>query len=51
MCVCVCVFYPHARVFALLYVYEYTVTVFRHPRRGHQIPLQMAVGHHVVARK
>jgi hypothetical protein len=33
----------------LFYVYEYTVTVFRHTRRGHQIPLQMVVGHHVVA--
>jgi hypothetical protein len=30
-------------------VYEYTVAVFRHGRRGHQIPLQMAVNHHVVA--
>ena len=34
----------------LFYVYEYTVTVFRHTRRGHQIPLQMTVSHHVVAR-
>jgi len=33
----------------LFYVYEYTVAVFRHTRRGHQIPLQMAVSHHVVA--
>jgi hypothetical protein len=32
----------------LLYLYEYTVAV-RHTRRGHQIPLQMAVSHHVVA--
>jgi hypothetical protein len=30
-------------------VYEYTVAVFRHTRRGHQIPLQMVVSHHVVA--
>jgi len=28
---------------------EYTVAVFRHTRRGYQIPLQMAVSHHVVA--
>jgi hypothetical protein len=28
---------------------EYTVAVFRHTRRGHQIPLQMFVSHHVVA--
>jgi hypothetical protein len=33
----------------LLYVCEYTVAVFRHTRRGRQIPLQMAVSHHVVA--
>jgi hypothetical protein len=30
-------------------VYEYTVPVFGHTRRGHQIPLQMVVSHHVVA--
>jgi hypothetical protein len=28
---------------------KYTVTVFRHPRRGHQISLRMVVSHHVVA--
>ena len=34
----------------LFYVYvQYTVAFFRHTRRGHQIPLQMAVSHHVVA--
>jgi hypothetical protein len=33
----------------LLYVCEYTVAVFRHTRRGHQISLQMVVSHHVVA--
>jgi len=31
-----------------IYVYEYTVTVFRHTRRGHWIPLQMVVSHCVV---
>ena len=35
--------------FYLFYLYEYTVMVFRHTRRGHQIPLQMVVSHHVVA--
>jgi hypothetical protein len=31
-------------------VCEYTVAVFRHTRRrGHRIPLQMVVSHHVVA--
>jgi hypothetical protein len=33
----------------LFYVYVYTVTVFRHTRRGHQVTLQMVVSHHVVA--
>jgi hypothetical protein len=28
----------------LLYVYEYIVAIFRHTRRGHQIPLQMMLG-------
>jgi hypothetical protein len=32
----------------LFYVCEYTVAVFRHVRRGHWIPLQMFVSHHVV---
>jgi hypothetical protein len=31
-----------------VYVYEYIVAVFRHTRRGHQIPLQMVVSQHVV---
>jgi hypothetical protein len=31
------------------YIYEYTVAVFGHTRRGHQFPLQMVVSHHVVA--
>jgi hypothetical protein len=33
----------------LFYAYEYTIVLFRHTRRGHQIPLQMVVSHHVVA--
>jgi hypothetical protein len=33
----------------LFYVYEYTVAVIRHTRRGHQTPLQMLVSHDVVA--
>jgi hypothetical protein len=32
----------------LFHVYEYTVAVFRQIRRGHQIPLQILVRHHVV---
>jgi hypothetical protein len=31
-----------------LYVYEYTVAIFRHTRRWHQIPLQMVVSYYVV---
>ena len=31
------------RFIYLFYVYEYTVAVFRHTRRGHQIPFQMVV--------
>jgi hypothetical protein len=33
----------------LFYVCEYIVALFRLPRRGHQIPLQMVVSHHVLA--
>jgi uncharacterized protein YlaI len=33
----------------LCYVCKYTVSVFRHTTRGHQILLQMVVSHHVVA--
>ena len=36
-------------IYLFIYVYEYTVAVFRHTRRGHQIPLHMVVSHHVVA--
>ena len=35
--------------FYLFYFYEYTVAVFRHIRREHQIPLEIVVSHHVVA--
>ena len=33
----------------LFIIHKYTVTVFRHPRRGHQISLQVVVTYHVVA--
>jgi hypothetical protein len=36
-------------LFILFYLHEYTVAVFSHTRRGHQIPLQIVVSHHVVA--
>jgi hypothetical protein len=35
--------------FFKFYLYEYSVAVFRHTRRGHQISLQMVMSHHVVA--
>lgn len=33
----------------LFYLYEYTVAVFQHTRRGYQIALQMVTSHHAVA--
>jgi hypothetical protein len=33
----------------LIYLYGYTVADFRHTRRGHRIPLQIVVSHHVIA--
>jgi len=33
----------------IYFMHEYSVAVFRHTRRGHQISLQMVVSHHVVA--
>jgi hypothetical protein len=33
----------------LFIICKYSVAVFRHPRRGRQISLQMVVSHHVVA--
>jgi hypothetical protein len=33
----------------LFIIYKYTVAVFRHTRRGHQISLQMVLSYHVVA--
>ena len=33
----------------LFIICKYTVAVFSHPRRGHQISLRMVVSHHVVA--
>jgi hypothetical protein len=33
----------------LFYIYEYIVAIFRHTKRGHLIPMQMVVIHHVVS--
>jgi hypothetical protein len=30
-------------------IHKYTIAVLRHTRRGHQVPLQQVVSHHVVA--
>ena len=35
--------------FKMYFLCEYIVAVYRHTRRGCQIPLQMVVSHHVVA--
>ena len=46
----VCLGLRSARIKGLcLYVCEYTVVLFRHTRRGHQISLQLVVSYHVVA--
>jgi hypothetical protein len=46
-----CCFETGPFFFKELYIFciWYTVVVFRHTRRGHQIPLQMFVSHQVVA--
>jgi hypothetical protein len=36
-------------LFIYYYLYEYIVVAFKHTGRGHQIPLQMVVSHHVIA--
>ena len=41
---CVCTLHTHTHTHT-----KYTVTLFRHTRKGHWIPLQMVVNHHVVA--
>jgi hypothetical protein len=33
------------QIIYLFYVYEHTVSLFRHTSRGHSIPLQMVVSH------
>ena len=42
-------FFFSLRFIYLFYACEYTVFLFRHTRKGHQIPLQMVVSHHVVS--
>jgi hypothetical protein len=44
------IFFLKKDLFIYLFIIcKYTVTVFRHSRRGHQISLWMVVSHHVVA--
>ena len=42
-------FFFFKRIINLFYLYEYTVAVFRHTKRGHQISLQLVVSHHMAA--
>ena len=42
-------FFFFLNFFICLILCEYTVIVFRHTKRGHRIPLQITVKHHVVA--
>jgi hypothetical protein len=42
-------FFLFLDLFIYFYECEDTVTVFRHTRRGHWVPLQMVVSHLVVA--
>ena len=54
---CLCLFLSFERfIYLFIYLFTYlfnvcgySVAVFRHTRRGHWIPLQMVVSHHVVA--
>jgi hypothetical protein len=42
-------FFLSLRFIYLFIICKYTVAVFRHSRRGHQISVQMVVSHHVDA--
>ena len=43
------VYFNFLKILIYLYIYLYKCSVFRHTRRGHCIPLQMVVSHHVAA--
>jgi hypothetical protein len=43
------VFYIKNFLKDLFIICKYTIAVFRHTRRGHQISIWMVVSHHVVA--
>jgi hypothetical protein len=47
--VVVVVLFLKIHLFMSCYVCEYTIVVCRHTRRGHWVPLQVVVSHHVVA--
>jgi hypothetical protein len=40
-------FLSFLKIYLFIFMYEYTVAIFSHTRRGHQIPLQMVVSYHV----
>jgi hypothetical protein len=42
-------FFFFFKSYLFIIICKYTVAVFGHSRRGHQIPLEMVVSHHVVA--
>jgi hypothetical protein len=44
-----CYVFFFLKIYLLFIICKYTVAVFRHTRRGHQISLRMVVSHHVVA--
>jgi hypothetical protein len=48
--VCLFILFFFKKDFIYLFIIcKYTVAVFRHTRRGHQISLRVVVSHHVVA--
>jgi hypothetical protein len=49
LCVLLCLAFFKKDIDKYISLYEYIVALFRHTRKGCQIPLQMVVSHHVVA--
>jgi hypothetical protein len=41
-------FFFYIKIYIFTIISKYTVAIFRHTRRGHQISLRMVVSHHVV---
>jgi hypothetical protein len=36
-------------IHSFIHLYEYTIAVFRHTRKGHRTSIQMVVSHYVIA--